>query len=423
MWAQPWNEILWAAVGGLGFSLLCLVGHWLIAGPRGGSNPGNAANPSNALAPDQIEAVEGIGPRIAAHLRAHGVDTFAALAAKSPTELRSVLDLDPDFSLAQPMSWPSQARLLRDGRYAEFLRLAVALNAGVPRLEDLNGIGDAIAGRLRGQGIASLEALRDQTADQLSAAADVGVHEAEGWRSQASQILGGDFNSLLDLADLDRLALLPMIGGPKVPDQNPDPIARRPDPIARPHSQQWCAPALAGGLLGLLFMLRLLGQIPEHESDRIPIQISTPCPHATCRFRRDIPADQLFSSGGEELSSEGRQYLDQLAGAIGARAPSADELPGALVIIGHADRMPSRGLGGNDGLSERRARAVELYLQTKLPQWPRDIVFSFGRGSRVPNPEANTAASCSSTMPRVRLVGCLERDRRVEIRVFYLDRR
>jgi predicted flap endonuclease-1-like 5' DNA nuclease len=61
--------------------------------------------------PDDLEIVEGIGPKIAELLREHGVRTFAQLGAASAVEIRAILDKGgPSFRVADPGTWPEQAR-------------------------------------------------------------------------------------------------------------------------------------------------------------------------------------------------------------------------------------------------------------------------------------------------------------------------
>jgi predicted flap endonuclease-1-like 5' DNA nuclease len=78
-----------------------------------------------------IELVEGIGPKIAELLRARGLGSFGALAQASPGTLREILDDNgPAYRVADPSTWPEQARLAADGRWDELRSLQDSLNAG-----------------------------------------------------------------------------------------------------------------------------------------------------------------------------------------------------------------------------------------------------------------------------------------------------
>lgn len=81
--------------------------------------------------PDDLEVIDGIGARIAALLRDEGVTTWRALADSSPERLRDLLDLGgPGFRIADPTSWPVQAALAADGRWADLKALQGLLAAG-----------------------------------------------------------------------------------------------------------------------------------------------------------------------------------------------------------------------------------------------------------------------------------------------------
>ncbi len=93
-----------------------------------------AAAVSAGLAPrhaDDLEVIDGIGARIAALLRDEGVTTWRMLADSSPERLRDLLDLGgPGFRIADPTSWPVQAALAADGRWADLKALQGLLAAG-----------------------------------------------------------------------------------------------------------------------------------------------------------------------------------------------------------------------------------------------------------------------------------------------------
>ncbi|MCL2091046.1 MAG: helix-hairpin-helix domain-containing protein [Micrococcales bacterium] len=69
--------------------------------------------------PDDIERIEGVGPKIGRALRAAGLDTYAAVADASQEALREALRAGGVKSVPKNVeSWPSQARLLADGAVA-----------------------------------------------------------------------------------------------------------------------------------------------------------------------------------------------------------------------------------------------------------------------------------------------------------------
>lgn len=86
-----------------------------------------------ALTPhDHLELIEGIGPKIAAVLRAKDIVSFGQLAAMTPEQISALLqEAGPKFRLANPGSWPQQARLAAAGDWDALEKLQKELTAGV----------------------------------------------------------------------------------------------------------------------------------------------------------------------------------------------------------------------------------------------------------------------------------------------------
>jgi large subunit ribosomal protein L21 len=104
----------------------------------GGSAKADTAAPL-VLAPqkggrDDIELIEGIGPKIAKVLADNGITSFAKLADTQPEAITAMLKASGGrFSLASTDTWPRQAALLRDGKMAEFKQLTDELVGGVKK--------------------------------------------------------------------------------------------------------------------------------------------------------------------------------------------------------------------------------------------------------------------------------------------------
>jgi ribosomal protein L30 len=79
---------------------------------------------------DDLERIEGIGPKIASVLRAAGIATFADLAAAEPSRLNEILEQEPNLRLADPATWSEQAALAAAGKWDEFKALAEQLKGG-----------------------------------------------------------------------------------------------------------------------------------------------------------------------------------------------------------------------------------------------------------------------------------------------------
>ena len=83
---------------------------------------------------DDIELIEGIGPKIAKVLADNRITTFAQLADAKPDDLDAMLKASGGrFTLAQTATWPQQAALLRDGKMDEFKALTDELIGGVKK--------------------------------------------------------------------------------------------------------------------------------------------------------------------------------------------------------------------------------------------------------------------------------------------------
>jgi predicted flap endonuclease-1-like 5' DNA nuclease len=81
--------------------------------------------------PDDLEVVEGIGPKIAQIFRDAGVTTFARLASMTPAEIQPLLDAaGPNFRIANPQTWPDQAALAAANRWTELKAMQDSLTAG-----------------------------------------------------------------------------------------------------------------------------------------------------------------------------------------------------------------------------------------------------------------------------------------------------
>ncbi len=83
---------------------------------------------------DDIELIEGIGPKIAKVLADKGITTFAKLADAQPAAIAEMLKASGGrFALASTDTWPQQAALLRDGKMDEFKKLTDELVGGVKK--------------------------------------------------------------------------------------------------------------------------------------------------------------------------------------------------------------------------------------------------------------------------------------------------
>lgn len=95
-----------------------------LAAPVGGTGQDTATTTDvlgSQIDLDDLTVVEGIGPKIADLCGGIGIQTWRDLAQTEVSLLRTMLhDAGPRFRSHDPSSWPEQAALLADGRWAEF---------------------------------------------------------------------------------------------------------------------------------------------------------------------------------------------------------------------------------------------------------------------------------------------------------------
>lgn len=65
---------------------------------------------------DDLRRIEGIGPKISSILISSGIDTFDQLSKTKPEEIKTILE-NAKITLAQPDTWPEQARLAAAGNW------------------------------------------------------------------------------------------------------------------------------------------------------------------------------------------------------------------------------------------------------------------------------------------------------------------
>lgn len=151
---------------------------------------------------DQLEAIEGVGPQIAELFHKNGVHRFAQVAAMTPADITKILAAGGSaFAIAQPFSWPFQAKLLENGWIAEFLAVGQQLKAGRLPVTGLAGVGDATAARLSAVDTGSVEAIAaadpGDLAAKLAASGDaVSETKLAGFIAEAKKLLAGDMVGL-----------------------------------------------------------------------------------------------------------------------------------------------------------------------------------------------------------------------------------
>ncbi|MEV4758410.1 helix-hairpin-helix domain-containing protein [Micromonospora sp. NPDC049559] len=161
-------------------------------------------------ADDDLERIEGIGPKFAAALRAAGIHSFRQLADTDDATRRAAIEAAGLSFAPSLVTWGRQARLLADGDEAGFLELTERLIAGRDTgadddLERIEGIGPKFAAALRAAGIHSFRQLADtDDATRRAAIEAAGLSFAPSlvtWGRQARLLADGDEAGFLELTE------------------------------------------------------------------------------------------------------------------------------------------------------------------------------------------------------------------------------
>ncbi len=182
---------------------------------------------------DNLQIVEGIGPKIESVLKEKGVDSWAALASQSPEDLRQLLtQANPNYRIHDPSSWPQQARLAEDGQWRDLIAFQKVANSNALNPEDnpspakvekmaarmlgfsadpenlrvVEGVGPKIEQLLKDAGITNWTLLSQTKPERLSEIlAEAGdryrLADPSTWPRQAELAAAGKWQELADYQD------------------------------------------------------------------------------------------------------------------------------------------------------------------------------------------------------------------------------
>lgn len=86
-----------------------------------------------ALKEDNLQVVEGIGPKMESVLKDNGLHSWSDLASKSGGELKAILSAEKygrKYQIIDPGTWSEQASLARDGKWDQLITMQKALDTG-----------------------------------------------------------------------------------------------------------------------------------------------------------------------------------------------------------------------------------------------------------------------------------------------------
>lgn len=89
-------------------------------------------NPYAKLRNDNLQIIEGVGPKMDEVLKKYNIGNWSALAGNTPSELRSILDQEnpKSYKIIDPTTWSDQAQLAVDGKWQELIVMQKALDTG-----------------------------------------------------------------------------------------------------------------------------------------------------------------------------------------------------------------------------------------------------------------------------------------------------
>ena len=205
-----------------------------LLGTRSGtSDEGGEITYASLFPNDNLQIIEGIGPKIESILKKAGIANWALLAAADEDKLRQILTADnPNLRIHNPRSWPEQARLAEQGKWEELIEYQKFLDAGTEKSgsmdsdsklekmalkvlgfssdpEDLTiieGIGPKIAQLLKNAGITSWQTLTKAPVERLrellqEGGANYKLAKPDTWPQQAALAAAGKWGELQKLQD------------------------------------------------------------------------------------------------------------------------------------------------------------------------------------------------------------------------------
>lgn len=103
----------------------------------GGTVMGSAAGYGTVFFSDNLQIVEGIGPKISRTLHEAGVNNWGTLAGKSNEELIAILDnAKINTKINDPKTWPKQAQLANEGKWDDLIEYQKVLDTGMENKGD-----------------------------------------------------------------------------------------------------------------------------------------------------------------------------------------------------------------------------------------------------------------------------------------------
>ena len=183
---------------------------------------------SYALRPDNLEIIEGIGPKIDELLKAAGITTWAKLATLMPEEIMAILEkAGSRYKMHDPKTWPTQAKLAAEANWQALVQFQkgldgngtnsvitpskveklmvklMGISAEPDDLKVIEGIGPKVEELLKNAGILSLAELAETSISTLKKILTDGgdsfkLSTPDTWAKQAELAAAGKWVELLE---------------------------------------------------------------------------------------------------------------------------------------------------------------------------------------------------------------------------------
>jgi predicted flap endonuclease-1-like 5' DNA nuclease len=187
------------------------------------------------LKSDNLQVVEGIGPKMDEVLKKYGVSTWKELSESTPESLRKILDEEnpTQYRIIDPATWPAQARLAHSGQWEELISMQKKLDTGRANVGDgetdskvekllikmgvikkwaqddlkaVEGIGPKIESLLHNAGVKTWRELSLTPVDKIQAVLDAAgsrykLADPGTWPKQAEMAADGRWDDLREYQD------------------------------------------------------------------------------------------------------------------------------------------------------------------------------------------------------------------------------
>ncbi|MDX1666738.1 MAG: helix-hairpin-helix domain-containing protein [Saprospiraceae bacterium] len=182
---------------------------------------------------DNLQIVEGIGPKLESVLKKAGIANWSDLAASNTGKLKEILtNSNPNYRIHDPSHWPQQARLADRGSWEELIRLQREISdpkgskgeqvipskveklglkilgfSGDPEdLTIIEGIGPKIEKLLKEAGVQNWKSLADASEEKLRSVLEQAGSRYKSvnpatWPPQATLAVEGKWKELKDYQD------------------------------------------------------------------------------------------------------------------------------------------------------------------------------------------------------------------------------